>query len=164
MTGFGDRAMSRKRIKYSEGQWFAVPLENGGYALGTIARGGYQARGGLGYFFGPKRNEVPGEEVTWNLQPEDAVLIAWFGDIIEGKWPLIPSTRPFRREDWPVPKFGSIDLANPRTGWVVEYAQQATKYTEMMSVTGVPMEDIVGLPNHVLSGAGAIEAKLCRLL
>lgn len=40
--------MSRGRKGYREGQWFAVPLRDGGYALGVIVRGGYETAGGLG--------------------------------------------------------------------------------------------------------------------
>ena len=35
----------KKHIKYSEGQWFAVPLKSGGYALGIIARGSHKVKG-----------------------------------------------------------------------------------------------------------------------
>lgn len=62
--------MQTEHIKYSEGQWFAIPLNNGGYALGIIVRGSYKTKGGLGYFFGPRYEDIPDGNETWhkNLQ------------------------------------------------------------------------------------------------
>ncbi len=160
------RAMRKKHVKYNEGQWFAVPLRDGGYALGIIVRGSYKTKGGLGYFFGPKYQDLPGDVETWNKQAADAILVAWFGDlgIIEGKWPLIASTRPFRRQEWPVPKFGRIDALVPEKGWLVEYDQEDTGLGEVIRETRCRAEDIAHLPEDVVSGAGAIEIKLTKLL
>jgi hypothetical protein len=50
--------MGSQKINYREGDWFAVPLRDGGYAVGLVAR--MDNRGGvLGYFFGPRRDDVP---------------------------------------------------------------------------------------------------------
>jgi hypothetical protein len=68
-------------IRYREGQWFAIPLRKEGYALGIIVRGCYKTKGGLGYFFGPKYAEIPNDEATWEKKPEEAILIARFGDL-----------------------------------------------------------------------------------
>lgn len=47
---------------YREGSRFAVPLRQGGYAVGLVAR--VNPRGVLlGYFFGP-RHDVPGPSAT----------------------------------------------------------------------------------------------------
>ena len=156
----------RKHIKYSEGQWFAVPLKTGGYALGIIVRGSYKTRGGLGYFFGPRYEEVPDERETWSKQPSDAILIAWFGDlgIIWGRWPLIPSTRPFRREEWPVPKFGQVDWENPSKGWLVEYRQEANGWELPIRRTYCDAKDLIGLPEDGVCGYEAIENILTHLL
>lgn len=158
----------KKHIKYSEGQWFAVPLKDGGYALGIIVRGSYKTKGGLGYFFGPRYESVPDEQETWRKQPSDAVLIAWFGDlgIIWGNWPLIPSTRPFRRGEWPVPKFKRIDAIKPEKGWLVEYDQEIGGITELLPVreTYCDTENLKGLPDDGVDGYEAIEIVLTRLL
>ena len=156
----------RKHIKYSEGQWFAVPLKTGGYALGIIVRGSYKKKGGLGYFFGPRYEEVPDERETWSKQPSDAILITWFGDlgIIWGRWPLIPSTRPFRREEWPVPKFKRIDSLNPRRGWLVEYSQDDDGRGIPIRETPCNAEDLEGLPEDGVDGYEAVENFLTHLL
>jgi hypothetical protein len=144
----------------------AVPLRNGGYALGIITRGSYKTRGGLGYFFGPKYQNVPTDADTQSKQATDAILIAWFGDlgIIEGEWPLITSTRPFRREEWPVPKFGRIDALMPEKGWLVEYDPVKVGFGQVIRETRCRAEDVANLPKDGLYGAGAIEITLTKLL
>lgn len=158
----------KRHIKYSEGQWFAVPLKNGGYALGIIVRGSYKTKGGLGYFFGPWYDTIPDERETWRKQPSDAILIAWFGPLgIEwGKWPLIPSTRPFRREEWPVPKFKRIDSLKPEKGWLVEYSQEVGGISESAPVREIycNARDLNGLPDDGVYGYEAIEIVLAKLL
>jgi hypothetical protein len=161
-----DKKPRKKRIKYSEGQWFAVPLKDGGYALGIIVRESYQTKGGLGYFFGPRYEGIPDERETWHKQPSDAILIAWFGDlgIIWGRWPLIPSTRPFRREEWPVPKFMRIDALKPEKGWLVEYSQEIDGISLPVRETYCNASDLVGLPEDVTYGSEALEIALTKLL
>jgi hypothetical protein len=92
------------KVKYREGDWFAVPLRDGGFAVGLVAR----ANPGvvlLGYFFGPMRSEVPKLEDLAGLQPGDAVLIGMFGHlaIVQGKWPLLGRLDGWDRRDWPTP-------------------------------------------------------------
>ncbi len=156
----------RKHIRYTEGQWFAVPLRDRGYALGIIVRGSYKTRGGLGYFFGPRYEEVPGERETWLKQPEDAILVGWFGDlgIIWGEWPLIPSTRPFRREEWPVPKFHRIDWGRPEKGWLVEYDQENDGRGLPVREVYCDAKDLLGLPEDGVYGYEAVEIVLTQLL
>jgi hypothetical protein len=49
--------MARK-LPDSEGDGFAVPLRDGGYAIGVVAR--MDRKGSvLGYFFGPRYDEPP---------------------------------------------------------------------------------------------------------
>jgi len=161
-----EKGAKKKRIYYEEGQWFAVPLRDGGYALGIIVRGSYRTKGGLGYFFGPRYERIPDEYETWQKQPSQAVLIAWFGDlgIITGRWPLISSSRPFHREEWPVPKFSSIDAGNPSMGWIVEYRQDAQGWELPMRRTYCPVNHLIGLPQDGVYGYEAIEILLTKLL
>lgn len=113
--------MMNKAIKYNEGQWFAVPLRNSGYALGIIVRGNYRTKGGLGYFFGPRYDQIPNNEETLKKKPEEALLVTQFGDlgIINGRWPILKSTRLFSKEEWPIPKFGSTNPLIPGKAFVV---------------------------------------------
>lgn len=157
--------MRKRHVKYDEGQWFAVPLRSGGYVLGLIVRGSYRTRGGLGYFFGPRFDNIPHGMLTFSLRSVDAILIAWFGDleIIEGRWPLIDNTQPFSRSDWPVPKFSRRDALDPSMGWLVEYDQDVQGFDVVQGIRCRAAE-IVGLPQDGVWGAGAIETQLTKLL
>jgi hypothetical protein len=65
------------RVRYGEGDWFAVPLDEGGFCVGVVARAN---RSGvlLGYFFGPKRLDVPTLAELTALKAGDAVLVGAF--------------------------------------------------------------------------------------
>lgn len=158
--------MNKYHIKYNEGQWFAIPLRSSGYGLGIIVRGSYKTKGGLGYFFGPKYENLPGEETTWQKHPAEAALIARFGDlgIINGRWPLINSSRPFSREDWPVPRFGIAASLMPNKGIIREYDLNDFRHQKLIREIAVDIKDIVGLPEDVEMGGGAIEIRLTKLL
>ena len=113
------------KIKYSEGQWFAVTLPGGGYALGIIVRGNYRTKGGLGYFFGPRYSNVPIGVDTLSKDKDNSIHIGFFSDlgIIRGEWPLISGGKPFSREDWPVPFFRRLDPIRKGLAFLVEYDQ-----------------------------------------
>lgn len=158
--------MRKKYIRYDEGQWFAVPLRKGGYALGIITRGNYKTKGGLGYFFKPKYSEIPGEEATWQKSPKDAVLVTRFGDLglINGRWPLIPSTRLFSKEEWPIPKFGMEVELVPGKAFIREYDQTENGGLILLQETVVDVKEIAGLPEDGSMGGGAVEIRLTNLL
>ncbi len=156
--------MPMKHVKYKEGQWFAVPLRDSGYALGIIVRGSYKTKGGLGYFFGRRFQKLPNEEDTCSLYPNDVILIAWFGDlgIIRGKWPLVMTTKDFRREDWSIPLFRRD--ATPDKGWLIEYDQDAMGFDGIIQETLHDATDLEGLPADGTYGASAVEEVLTKLL
>ena len=161
--------MKQKRhITYDEGQWFAVTLRGGGYALGIIVRGKNRTKGGLGYFFGPVYSDIPYDVDTERLQPSDATYIDWFGDlhIIEGKWPLIKEVSPsFERRRWPIPTFARTDPMYPdRLGVLVEYDQEDPGDQSTARETLRQNSTLVGLPEDGTSGAVAIEIILADLL
>jgi hypothetical protein len=155
-----------KRIAYQEGQWFAVPLCDGGYAVGILVRGSSRTRGGLGYFFGPRSTNLPDSSDLASYHPEEAILIAWFGGLglAEGNWPLIESDRTFRRPDWPVPSFKRISPLAPEKGWLVEYDQNDDGVGHVIKETVRDAGELTGLPRDSQFGAGAIEIELTKLL
>jgi hypothetical protein len=158
--------MMSKNIKYNEGQWFAIPLRNGGYALGIIVRGNYQTKGGLGYFFGPCYDHIPDNDDVWKINPDDALLITQFGDlgIINGRWPIILSTRPFSKDEWPIPKFGSVNPLIPHKAFVREYQQDNAGELQVVREIVVDAKEIAGLPTDSSMGGGAVEIRLSDLL
>ena len=94
------------RSSYREGDWFAVPLREGGFAIGLVARAN---RDGvlLGYFFGPRRDALPSLADAQGLVPADAVLVGKFGHLglKQGKWPVLGQVEDWNRDAWPMPAF-----------------------------------------------------------
>jgi len=158
--------MSKRYIKYQEGQWFVVPLRNGNYTLGIIVRGSFKTQGGLGYFLEPANKIPPNQYDTMDKKAEGAILITWFCDlgIITDEWQLIPNGKPFVKSEWPVPKFQRIDALDTRIGYLVEYEQENPKFSEPIRETICSSDDIHDLPKEKLSGSGAIEIILTKLL
>jgi hypothetical protein len=151
-----------KRVRFDEGQWFAVPLPSGGYAFGLLARWSVKTKIGLGYFFGPRTSTTPASEQTLDKDPDDAVLTEMFNclGLIDHSWPLIQSTRAWNRDHWPVPRFGHFDEYE-RKAWIREYDDIGRIHAREFRSTP---EEIATLPRDGLAGAGAIEALLDRLL
>src|ERR1035438_9327257 len=91
---------------YREGDWFAVPLREDGYAIGVVARAN---RDGvlLGYFFGPRRSQLPSLNDVRALIPDDAVLVSRFGHLglVDVKWPNLGQVDDWDRNKWKMPAF-----------------------------------------------------------
>jgi hypothetical protein len=153
--------MARK-LPYSAGDWFAVPLRSRGYGVGLIAR---SAKGGkilLGYFFGPRRDELPALKELSSLCAADAVGAYMFGDLslFKKEWPIIGSSAPWVPELWPMPSFVREDLL---TGafYKVDYTDNDPRTV----VSETRLTDYKGgLGRDSLHGAGAVEIALTQLL
>lgn len=108
------------RVSFREGDWFAVPLREGGYAIGVIARA---SRGGVlfGYFFGPRRDAVPTLADAQGLVPDDHVLVGKFGylGLRQGKWPVLGRFDNWSRDTWPMPAFVRYERLTGRSFEVV---------------------------------------------
>ena len=94
------------KVTYREGDWFAVPLRDGGFAVGVIAR--TNPDGVLvGYFFAPKRESLPSIDDLSDLKPGDAFMVRKFGHLglTKGKWSVIGRLPGWERKDWPMPVF-----------------------------------------------------------
>src|SRR5690348_8676061 len=107
---------------YSEGDWFAVPLQGGGFVAGVIARAMPHKEGVLlGYFFGPRRSEAPALDELSGLSAPDAVLVERFGDlgIVNGTWPLLGRIDGWDRNAWPTPAFGRFEELTGRAFKVI---------------------------------------------
>jgi hypothetical protein len=155
-----------QHIKYDEGQWFAVPLQTKGYAVGIVARGNYKTKGGIGYFFNLRLIDIPSELNVSNIRPSDAILITWFGDlgIITGKWPLLRATCDFHKHEWPVPRFARMDAVDQTKGWLIEYDQNYPVFGCPIQTNRCETSALAGLPIDVLSGAVSVEFKLTKML
>jgi len=156
------RLKKPKKLPYEEGTWFAVPLRDGGYGVGIVAR--IAGRGvTLGYFFGPRRSVVPNLSEVETLTPDMAILVEIFGDLglIEGRWPIIGRNASWDRRLWPIPGFGRIE---EHTGRAFRMELSEDDLFSIVREIAVPRDEAERLPKHGLSGAGSVESVLARLL
>ncbi len=92
----------RRRIKYEEGDWFAVPIGEGIYCLGMVGGKDPQIRSFIGYYFPKTFDSVPTVDDIQGLQSSDAVFISWTGNpgVYSGVWPIIGRQPDFNKHEW----------------------------------------------------------------
>lgn len=151
--------MGKRKLPYKEGDWYAVPLQTGGYCLGVVARADGRGRV-LGYFFGPPRTQVPTQEDTQGLWADDAKLIAMFGDLglLRGEWPIVGPSADWERGCWPVPAFARTNLMGQSCRVVYDDGLQR------VGETPARPEALRGLPEDAACGYVSIQIQLTRLL
>jgi hypothetical protein len=150
-----------KKLPYSEGSVFRVPLRDGGSARGVVTRAGRQGKVLFGYFFGPRLTAH--ESVRLNdLRPDNAILRLRFGDLglINGEWTIHGQVPNWNRSEWPMPDFVTRDTLGFLKPTLVRYSD-----TNPMRVEArYPIDDDRGMPTNAMSGYGAVEIQLSRLL
>lgn len=150
-----------KKLPYREGAAFAVPLPDGGFALGIVARMAPNGKCLLGYFFGP-RQDTPNFDLG-SLSADAAVLVGRFGDLhlIDGKWKIVGQVPDWDRSRWPLPLFLWRDPLGFLPDRVVIYDEddlaKLGKWERRLVIPG-------GIPEDGLMGAGFVETKLSMLL
>jgi hypothetical protein len=148
------------KLPYSEGTVFLVPLRNGGFARGVVARVDPKGKILLGYFFGPRyeTNAVPINE----FRPDAALLRLRVGalGLQNGSWPILGQITGWKRPEWPMPDFVRSDPLGTRKPRLVHYADDDPSRIEDEH----PIEQDPGLQTDSLSGYGVIEIKLTKLL
>jgi hypothetical protein len=149
-------------VNYREGDWFAVPLRDGGFAVGVVARSNPKAAL-LGYFFGPKYVNVPSLNDVHGLTPESAALVCRFGHLglIQGKWPLLGHDKEWDRKEWPVPVFIRYEELSGRSFQVFYSDEDPAALVREERIS--PGEAEYG-PKDGLAGAGFVEKVLTGLL
>jgi Immunity protein 26 len=155
--------VAKIKLPYSVGDWFAVPLRDGGYATGLVARMSPVGKILFGYFFGPRREAVATLVEFSRLSPKDSILIGRFGDLdlIKKNWPIIGRTEVWHPEKWPMSSFGRIEDISGQA-FKVTYDQNDPS-RHVMSEPCNP-ENIDGLPQDLLMGSGSVEIRLTKLL
>jgi hypothetical protein len=150
------------KVAYREGDWFAVPLREGGYAVGVVARANPKAAL-LGYFFGPRRDDVPTIEDVADLEAADAVLVGKFGHlgITGGTWPIVGRLDDWDRDEWPMPVFVRYEELTGRSFRVFYDDNDPNKVLREEQLA--PGADKQG-PMDGLMGAGFAEKVLTTLL
>jgi immunity protein 26 of polymorphic toxin system len=150
------------RVKYQEGDCFAVPLRSDGFALGVLARSNTEGVC-LGYFFGPKRAAVPTIAEVQGLRPEAATVIRKFGHLglRDGRWPIIGRLPGWTRSSWPMPAMIRYEELTGRTLRVHYDPDDPNRVlSEEVVLTGVAEQG----PKDGLAGAGFMEIVLTSLL
>lgn len=146
------------RTNYREGDWFAVPLREGGYAIGLVARAN---RDGvlLGYFFGPRRDALPSLADAQGLAPDDAVLVGKFGHLglKQGKWLVLGRLEEWSRDAWPMPAFIRNEELTGRSFKVIYGDDDPNK---LVHEEEIPPGAAEQGPKDGLMGAGFVEKVL----
>ena len=80
-------------------------MPSGGYAYGVVARKHKNVI--LAYFFGPITRNVPSIQSIVKSRADQAALVGKTGDLglKKGHWPLLGSSSPWLRHEWPIPAF-----------------------------------------------------------
>ncbi|HPW55965.1 MAG TPA: Imm26 family immunity protein [Thermoanaerobaculaceae bacterium] len=153
--------MARK-LPYKEGDWFAVPLRDGGFALGVVAR--MDGKGAvIAYLFGPRSEALPSLEAVGSKRATDAVLVANTGDLglLRGEWPVLGKVDPWEREAWPVPVFVRRSVVSNTPKKVIYREPDFNIEAEILPCTE---EEARQLPKDGILGYGAVEIRLTTLL
>jgi hypothetical protein len=151
-----------KKLPYREGDLFALPLRDHGYAIGLVARCGPRGRVLFGYFFGRRYTQVPELSHVASFLPKDAILVRRFGDLnlINGEWRVLGQSKDWNRTIWTMPPFVRGDpLTGPKLRVVYSDADPGTSVSQTELPTDADIE-----PRDIMSGAGAIEIIMTKLL
>lgn len=151
-----------KPLPYREGSWFAVPLRQGGYAVGVVARMAPRGRIVLAYLFGPKHDTVPSLADVAPLQSKDAIKRLRIGDLglMNGEWPVLGELPDWDRQTWSMPSFVRRDDLSKRA-WRSIYSDSDPSKLEQEDP--VPYESS-GLEESALRGYGSVELVMTKLL
>ena len=150
------------KLPYKEGTWFAVPLEQGGYGVGRVARHAPHGKIILAYLFGARRDHVPTLDELDQLEPHQAVKVRRSSDLglVDGSWPVISDSPRWERDRWPIPPCIRKDELSG-TAWKVTYSD--SDLSEVESEQRIPYET-TGMETAGFSGSGAVEYVLSELL
>jgi Immunity protein 26 len=148
------------KLPYSEGSVFLVPLRRGGYARGVVARAGAKGKILLGYFFGPRIESI-GTIALDDLNPAGAALRMQFGDLglINGAWSIVGRIPNWNRAEWPMPEFVRRDPLSGKA-WLVRRSDTNPGQIDSERPTDFDSP----LPEDALSGYGAVEIKLTKII
>ncbi|BCH01507.1 hypothetical protein ACVILI_004727 [Mesorhizobium sp. USDA 4775] len=149
-----------KRLPYREGSVFRIPLPDGSFASGVVARMAPRGRILLGYFFGPKMFSA--DIAASDLLPSEAVLVGRFGDLhlIDGKWEIFGEMGGWNRADWPIPEFIHHDALHILPDTIVRYSDDDIVLGTRERRPVIP----TGLAEDGLMGAEFVEISLSELL
>jgi hypothetical protein len=149
-------------LPYREGTVFLIPLREGGYATGVVARVARQGKIVLVYLFGPRRDKPPMPDELLGLSASDALKCLRVGDLglLNGEWPVVGSLPDWQREEWPTPLFLRRDDLSQRA-WIVHFDDEDPSQLQREEVAAY---NTTGLERQSLYGYGAVELLLTTIL
>ncbi len=149
------------KLPYREGTWFGVPLRQGGFAVGLVARATTEGKVILCYFFGPRRTAVPPLAEVERLKPSGTIRVVRVGDLslIRDEWPIIGQAASWKRSDWPMPPFVRRDDLSLKA-WRVQYSDADPNTIDHEE----PEQYESTLERDAVLGSGAAELVLTKLL
>lgn len=152
-------------MKITEGSVFTVPLKDGRFVIGLVARvkPGRGKKCFLGYFFDKVFDVVPTIEVVGTCQPQETILVAICGDlgVHEGYWRVLGSQDAWERNAWQVPAFVRKDVVSGHYTKVVHADDDPSK---IVSEIPANEDEAEHLPRDGVWGARAVEAYLSNIL
>ena len=146
---------------YPNSSVFLVPLKDGGFARGVVARTAPDGKLLLGYFFGPRLASQAEADMS-GLEPSNAILSLRFGDLglLKGLWPIVGKLHEWNPAEWPMPNAIRRDPLGKLKPVLVRYDENDPSKRLGEQV----LENDIDLPTDGLAGYGFIEAKLTKLL
>ena len=116
----------------------------------------------LAYFFGPRREDIPGLLDVEGLQAKDAMKCLRVGDLglINGEWRVIGNSINWEQHLWPTPLFIKRDELSKRA-WCVTYSDTDPSMREREVTVRYDSSE---LEENALYGYGAVELLLTKLL
>jgi hypothetical protein len=149
------------KINYREGSIFLVPLQDGSFARGVVARAAPRGRIVFGYFFGPRLRGRENAQLE-GLEPETAALALFFGDLglVKGLWPIVGQVYDWDRARWPLRDVVRRDPLGKLTPMLVRYDDSDPG--KVLSETPIAIDN--DLLDDGLAGHGYVEARLSKLL
>ena len=100
------KTSKKRKLPYHEGSVFAIPLNDGGYGIGVVARA---ASNGviLSYLFSDRYTTIPAQNELPKLDPQKALLKIRMGDLylLNGSWTVLGDLEDWKKEMWPVPVY-----------------------------------------------------------
>lgn len=142
-----------------EGSIFLVPLRDGGFAVGVLARVSGEGHA-FGYFFGPKVRSA--EEINrGGLRAENALLVGKFGDLelLRGNWAVVGMLPDWDRSRWSMLPLARVDEISGKA-WISKYDDMFNCIEEVE----IDPSDAANFPYDRMMGAGSVEIRLTRLL
>ena len=152
------------RQEYSEGDFFAVPLKTGGFAIGLALCLGIK-HDVVARFFGPVRDSLPSLDELKNLREINSAHIEHFLDdgLRDGSWEVIGQYPEWDAYDWPIPKFGWLERS-PSNSEGQAFEVELDENLRASRQKKVSIEHFNTLPYEVLVGSKDVEITLALAL